>query len=178
MILSSSSSRVSCILHMNLKQKLIMSKFWAWRLFHLVCFAYRVAGAYTESIQTVHQRIYQDGAQEHMEGLQPIFRKVLFYAVSRPHVLPLAPDHPERTTVGKLSPSKVMAMLLKGDYETESSTLKCCKQIRRSTPVNRAMPRTRRGWVRANLPHLEWVLIHLSVTRAWPQSIFSGSKER
>lgn len=89
-------------------------------LSHVVCFAYRPAHANTEQIQVVYQREYKaDDVQGRMHALRAIIQTILFFAGSRPRVLPLAPGRLERSTLGKLSRRKVMEALLKGDYEDE-----------------------------------------------------------
>jgi acyl-CoA synthetase (AMP-forming)/AMP-acid ligase II/thioesterase domain-containing protein len=88
---------------------------------HVVCFAYRPAGASTEHVQIVYQREYAaDDVKVRMEALQSIIRTVLFFTGARPRVLPLAPRRLERSTLGKLSRAKVMAALLDGEYQDEA----------------------------------------------------------
>jgi acyl-CoA synthetase (AMP-forming)/AMP-acid ligase II/thioesterase domain-containing protein len=88
---------------------------------HVVCSAYRPAGASTEHIQIVYQREYAaDDVKWRMEALQSIIRTVLFFTGARPRVLPLAPGRLERSTLGKLSRAKVMAALLNGEYRDEA----------------------------------------------------------
>lgn len=90
-------------------------------LSHVLCFAYRPPGASTEHIQVVYQRDYsEDDEHSRMTALQLTIRTILFFAGARPQVLPLAPGRLERTTLGKLSRSKVTAALLKGDYSHDA----------------------------------------------------------
>jgi acyl-CoA synthetase (AMP-forming)/AMP-acid ligase II/thioesterase domain-containing protein len=92
-------------------------------LSHTVCFAHRLPGANTESIQIVYEHEYHvDDVRIRMKALQAIIRTVLLFAGARPRVLPLPPGRVVRTTLGKLSRSKVIASLLKGDYEKELET--------------------------------------------------------
>lgn len=90
-------------------------------LSHVVCFAYRPAGASTELIQIIYQREYdeQDG-KARMDALQAIIRTVVTFAGARPRVLPLAPGRLERSTLGKLSRAKVRTSLLNGDYQNDA----------------------------------------------------------
>ncbi|KAF2491170.1 putative polyketide synthase PksJ [Lophium mytilinum] len=87
----------------------------------VVCFAYRPVGASTENIQIVYQRDYEaNDSKARRDALQAVVRTVLLFAGARPHVLPLAPGRLERSTLGKLSRSKVRASFLNGEYQDEA----------------------------------------------------------
>lgn len=87
----------------------------------VVCFAYRPPGASTEHIQIVYQREYDaHDSKARLDSLKSIIRTVIFFTGARPRVLPLGPGRLERSTLGKLSRAKVMASLLKGEYQGES----------------------------------------------------------
>lgn len=88
---------------------------------YMVCFAYRSKGAITENIYVVYQLEYDaKNCEARMDALQNIIRTVILFAGTRPFVLPLAPGHLERTTLGKLSRAKVRTSLLRGDYQQQA----------------------------------------------------------
>ena len=85
---------------------------------HVVCFIHRPAGADTEYIQVVYQQEYDiNDGETRMDALLAIIRTVVLFAGTRPRVLPLAAGRLERTTLGKLSRTKIRASLLRGEYQ-------------------------------------------------------------
>lgn len=88
----------------------------------VACFAHRTPGTNTEEIYVVYQHSYDtDDVKARLETLRSIIRVVLLFAGARPHVLPLPPGQMTRTTLGKLSRTKIQTSLTKGEYHNQEN---------------------------------------------------------
>jgi hypothetical protein len=102
----------------------------------VVCFAYRPEGAATEQIQVIYEHEYDAlNGKARVAALHVIISTVLSFAGARPRVLPLAPGRLERSTLGKLSHSKVKSSLLSGQYQQD---IDVDEHILQDTEVNHA----------------------------------------
>ncbi|KAI9934628.1 hypothetical protein AWENTII_005861 [Aspergillus wentii] len=81
------------------------------------CFAYRSSGA-TEAIYVVYLPAYPwDDAEARYNTRNSIIQRVLLLTNSLPYILPLDPDTVERTTMGKISRSKLSTALQNGHFQ-------------------------------------------------------------
>jgi acyl-CoA synthetase (AMP-forming)/AMP-acid ligase II/thioesterase domain-containing protein len=87
---------------------------------YVVCFAHRPKSAITENVYVVYQHEYDTrDCEARMKALQKVVGTVVLFAGARLLVLPLERNRLERTTLGKLSRSKVRASLLRGEYQDQ-----------------------------------------------------------
>ncbi|KAL9085616.1 MAG: hypothetical protein Q9165_007516 [Trypethelium subeluteriae] len=86
----------------------------------VVCFAYQRSESSAEGICVVYQYEYDANySQARMNVLQAIVRIVMLFVHARPYVLPLPPGKLQKTTLGKLSRSKIRTSLLQGNYQDQ-----------------------------------------------------------
>ena len=86
----------------------------------VVCFANRSSDSSTEGIYVIYQQEYNiNDSEARMTTLHSIISTVMLFAGTRPHVLPLPPGQLNKTTLGKISRTKVQASLEQGDYEDQ-----------------------------------------------------------
>ncbi|KAL9640460.1 MAG: hypothetical protein Q9164_000279 [Protoblastenia rupestris] len=86
----------------------------------VVCFAHRPSGSNAEEIYVVYQHDYNSiDSEARMEALHSIIRTVVLFAGARPRVLPLASGWLDKTTLGKLSRTKIQASLAQGQYKDQ-----------------------------------------------------------
>lgn len=84
----------------------------------VVCFAHRPSESSTEEIYVIYQHEYNiDDSEARMKTLHSIIRTVMLFAGARPRVLPLPPGQLDKTTLGKLSRTKIQASLAQGQYK-------------------------------------------------------------
>lgn len=83
----------------------------------VVCFSHRAPGSPTEDVYVVYQHDYDvDDVKARLQTLHSVVRTVLLFTGTRPRVLPLAPGRLEKTTLGKLSRTKIQVSLERGQY--------------------------------------------------------------
>lgn len=86
----------------------------------VACFAYRAPGSPTEEVYVIYQHDYDiNDVKARLQTLHSIVRTVLLFTGTRPRVLPLAPGRLEKTTLGKLSRTKIQASLDRGQYNDQ-----------------------------------------------------------
>lgn len=89
---------------------------------YVVCFADRPSGSDAEEMYVVYQHEYDaDDSEARMETLHSILHVVALFAGARPRVLPLPWGRLEKTALGKLSRSKILASLAQGQYHEEEA---------------------------------------------------------
>jgi acyl-CoA synthetase (AMP-forming)/AMP-acid ligase II len=89
---------------------------------YVVCLATRPSRAQTEQICVVYLPTYSAADANMRYRVQTaIARTVLLFTGSHPYVLPLGEKYFQRTTLGKLSASKLRLALERGDYRTEEA---------------------------------------------------------
>lgn len=107
----------------------------------VVCLSHRKPASNTEDIIIVYQHEYdsQDG-QARANVLRSIVRTVALIVGARPRVLPLPPGRMEKTTLGKLSRTKIQSSLAQGQYEDQENLnaqiLRSCQESSYSKPQN------------------------------------------
>lgn len=85
-----------------------------------VCFDHRAEHAQTEHIYVVYQHRYKaNDWKTRARVMQAISSTVTLFASARPQILPLPSGRLARTSLGKLSRSKIRASLLGGEYQDQ-----------------------------------------------------------
>ncbi|KAL2865061.1 non-ribosomal peptide synthetase [Aspergillus lucknowensis] len=75
---------------------------------YVVCFAHRPPSSSTEEIMVVYQRSYDVGDTEsRMKAMQSIIHTVVLFTGARPRILPVGPGRLDKSTLGKISRTKV-----------------------------------------------------------------------
>ena len=88
----------------------------------VVCFANRPSDSSTEEIYVIYQHeYYTDDSEARMATLHSIIRTVMLFAGARPRVLPLPSGRLNKTTLGKLSRTKIQASLAQGQYKDQEA---------------------------------------------------------
>lgn len=88
----------------------------------VVCFAHRSSQSSTEEIYVIYQHQYNtDDSEARINTLHSIVRTVMLSAGARPRVLPLPSGRLNKTTLGKLSRTKIRASLTQGQYADEEA---------------------------------------------------------
>ena len=88
----------------------------------VVCFAKRSSDSGTEEIYIIYQQEYNiDDSEARMKTLHSIVHTVILFAGARPRVLPLPPGQLNKTTLGKISRTKVQASLEQGHYKDQEA---------------------------------------------------------
>ena len=86
----------------------------------IACFAHCSADTSTEQIQVVYQHDFDaHDCKARLETLHSIIQTIMLFAGVRPRVLPLPPGRLERSTLGKLSRTKIRNSLVQGQYINE-----------------------------------------------------------
>ena len=100
----------------------------------VVCLAYCPENSSVEEIHVIYQRDYDPGDTEaRIKALYSIIRVTMLFSGCRPRVLPLGPGRLEKSTLGKLSRTKVQASLKQGQYEDDEALDTQLLQAHRST---------------------------------------------
>ena len=100
----------------------------------VVCFANRSSDSSTEDIYVIYQQEYNmDDSEARMKTLHSIVRTVMLFAGARPRVLPLPPGQLNKTTLGKISRTKVQASLEQGKYKDQEALNNLMLQSYRDT---------------------------------------------
>ncbi|KAF4553661.1 AMP-binding enzyme-like protein 21 [Elsinoe fawcettii] len=90
---------------------------------NVLCFAHRPTEARTEQIHVLYQHDYhEEDVEARFTVQQAISRTVMLFAGARPLILPLPPDTFARTTLSKLSRSKIRDAYLDGSYDESTTT--------------------------------------------------------
>ena len=88
----------------------------------VVCFANRSSDSSTEGVYVIYQQEYDiDDSEARMTTLHAIISTVMLFAGARPRVLSLRPGQLNKTTLGKISRTKVQASLEQGDYKDQEA---------------------------------------------------------
>ena len=88
----------------------------------VVCFANRSSDSSTEGVYVIYQQEYNiDDSEARMVTLHAIISTVMLFAGARPRVLPLRPGQLNKTTLGKISRTRVQASLEQGDYRDQEA---------------------------------------------------------
>ena len=88
----------------------------------VACFAHRLSESSTEEVYVIYQHEYDTNDSEaRVNALHSIVRTVLLFAGARPRVLPLPPGRLNKSTLGKLSRSKIQTSLVQGQYEDQEA---------------------------------------------------------
>ncbi|KAM0793987.1 hypothetical protein BDR22DRAFT_877314 [Usnea florida] len=88
----------------------------------VICFAKRSSDSSTEEIYVIYQQEYSmDDSEARMTTLHSIISTVKLFAGARPRVLPLPPGQLNKTTLGKISRTKVQASLEQGHYKDQEA---------------------------------------------------------
>ncbi|KAJ5267453.1 Acetyl-CoA synthetase-like protein [Penicillium angulare] len=86
----------------------------------IACFAHRSQGSPTEEVFVVYQHEYEpNDVASRLQTLHSVVRIVLLFTGTRPCVLPLAPGQLEKSTLGKLSRTKIQKSLYQGQYRDQ-----------------------------------------------------------
>ncbi|KAA8652865.1 hypothetical protein EYZ11_007593 [Aspergillus tanneri] len=89
----------------------------------VACFSYQPDGAHAEEVYVVYQHEYSsEDAEARISALHAIVRTVLLFTSARPRVLPLPPGRLDKTTLGKLSRTKIQMALARGVYRDQEET--------------------------------------------------------
>jgi acyl-CoA synthetase (AMP-forming)/AMP-acid ligase II/acyl carrier protein len=114
---------------------------------YTVCFSYRPSGSATEQACVVYLPSYApEDTDSRMWTLSAITTIVMLFVSARPRVLPLDASVLQKTTLGKLSRTKIRTSLEKGEYkvyeEVNDEIIKACKtssQVRPSNELERVL---------------------------------------
>ncbi|MDI1490447.1 MAG: putative NRPS-like protein biosynthetic cluster [Ramalina farinacea] len=88
----------------------------------VACFAHRPENSGAEEIYVIYQREYDPGDTEaRIIALHSIIQVTMVFSGCRPRVLPLGLGRLEKSTLGKLSRTKIQASLKQGHYEDEEA---------------------------------------------------------
>lgn len=86
---------------------------------YIVCFSYRPREAQTERICVIYLPTYApDDSKARVETLDAIIKLVMLQTSARPYVLPLTSTLLQKTTLGKLSRTKIRTAFEHGAYST------------------------------------------------------------
>jgi acyl-CoA synthetase (AMP-forming)/AMP-acid ligase II/thioesterase domain-containing protein len=108
---------------------------------YYVCFSYRQAGRQTEELCVVYLPAYTpEDIEARVHTLNAIVQTVMLQISVRPYVLPLDTSQLSKSTLGKLSRSKIRAALERGDYkayqEVNDESIKSWRASSYSEPAN------------------------------------------
>ncbi|MCJ1243553.1 hypothetical protein MMC30_000750 [Trapelia coarctata] len=108
---------------------------------YYVCFSYRRAGLQTEELCVVYLPAYApEDIEARVQTLNAIVLVVMLQISVRPYVLPLDTSQLQKSTLGKLSRSKIRTALERGDYkpyqEVNDESTKAWSASNYSEPVN------------------------------------------
>jgi len=108
---------------------------------YYVCFSYRQAGRQTEELCVVYLPAYTpEDIEARVHTLNAIVQTVMLQTSVRPYVLPLDTSQLPKSTLGKLSRSKIRTALERGDYkayqEVNDEFIKSWRASSYSEPAN------------------------------------------
>ena len=110
---------------------------------YTVCFSHRPAGAQTEGIWVVYLPEYEaNDIETRVKVMRALTTTVLLQTGARPQILPLDSTLLQKTTLGKLSRTKIRIALEKGEYrlfeDFNERVLKEYNSMMRTSPANDA----------------------------------------
>lgn len=123
----------------------------------VVCVGHRpLPDSSTEGIMVVYEHTYErEDMAPRMEALKSIVRIVSLFAGVRPRVLPLPPGRLVKSTLGKLSHSKIEVALAHKEYKAEEEVDKRICQSYRSLRYKESQTETERMLMRVVMETLD-----------------------
>ena len=108
-----------------------------------VCFSYRPSGSQTEQICVIYAPTYNpENTEARIRTLETIVQILMLQTSTRPYVLPLDRSFLQKSTLGKLSRTKIRMAFERGEYKTHQKSndeiIKTHRVSNRMKPANKA----------------------------------------